>query len=363
MLRQTPLYNTHLEMGGKMVPFAGWQMPLRYTNQIEEHLKTRQGAGLFDVGHMSLLKISGNGALDFLQKVSTNNVEKLPVGKVQYSLLLNPTGGVIDDILVYRLKDHYLVVSNASNAEKVWGWFTQNKVKQLEIEDLKKKFTIISLQGPLAERILQPLVAPFNLASLKAYWITQVNINGQELLISRTGYTGEDGFELYLPNIAAVSLWSAILESSSKDILPCGLAARDTLRLEAALPLYSQEYDDNITPLEAGYGWAVDFDKDFIGRTTLLKQKKAGPTKQLVGIAPRDRMIPRSTYRIMPQGSFEIVGMVTSGTLSPTLNKPIGLAYIRRETIEQKIPLAVEIREQFYPIDIVPIPFYKRKRR
>ncbi|MFH0887072.1 MAG: glycine cleavage system aminomethyltransferase GcvT [bacterium] len=362
MLKKTPLYNAHLELKAKMVDFAGWEMPILYTNQIQEHHTTRKSAGLFDVGHMGLLKISGPTALKTIQHICTNNAEKLDISEIQYSLICNPHGGVMDDVLIYRQKDHFLMVCNSSNYQKVTSWLEQNKDGKTKLEDLRNLYTIIALQGPNSKKIISKLASAATIAKLKHNQIANVKMGTVKAMISRTGYTGEDGFEIYLKHEDAQDIWSSILNAGQKyGIAPCGLAARDTLRIEAALPLYGQEYDEGLTPLEAGYGWAVDLNKDFIGKEAIIKQKEQGITKRLIGIESIDRIIPRYNYRIMPKDSFEIVGIVTSGTLSPTLSKPIGLAYLKKELIERGDPITMEVRRKFIPVKTVKLPFYIRE--
>ncbi len=321
-----------------MVPFAGWEMPVSYpAGIIAEHTAVRKAVGLFDVGHMGLIKVEGDGALALIQKATTNDASKLAVDQCQYSVLCNERGGAVDDLLVYRLPMTYLIVANAANTDKVLGWLKAPPTKA-NVE-LYSNYCALSVQGPRSKVVVEK-VLNVKLDDLKKshslWW--------RDIILSRTGYTGEDGFELLVAKTEAAKIWQAFIDFK---VQPCGLGARDTLRLEAGLPLYGHEYDEETSPLDAGYGWAVKFDKgDFIGREALL----SGPKKKLVGLLPEGRAIPRAGDRVLP------AGVVTSGTFSPTLKRPIALAYLQPETIAAFI----EIRGQKVPAKIVAKTFYKR---
>lgn len=354
-MKRTPLYETHLKLGAKMVPFAGWDMPVYYKGIMSEHRSVRTSAGLFDIGHMGAVKISGDSALPYVQRLLTNDASKLDVGSSQYSLILNRSGGVIDDIFVYRLPDHYLLILNASNNDKDIDWLMKNNPEQVKISDLKGNMTLLALQGPRSQETLQK-ICDADLKTLGHHKITSATIFRIPALISRTGYTGEDGFELFFDRSSAESVWNKLLELG---VVPCGLGARDTLRLEAGMPLYGHEYNEGITPLETPFTFAVKLDKgEFIGREALVQHKKDGISKRLVGIRSKEMGIPRQGVKIFKDK--KIVGYVTSGTMSPTLNAPIGMAYVRIECSEVGSSLDLEIRGRYIPAEVVKLPFYKR---
>jgi len=333
-----------------MVEFAGWAMPVSYpAGIIAEHTAVRSSVGIFDIGHMGLIKIDGEGALALIQEAATNDASKLAVSQCQYSVLCNEKGGVIDDILVYRLADYFMIVANASNAEKVLGWL-RSLAGKTAVQPLDGH-CMLSLQGPRAIAAAEKTLS-VSLTNLKHNHTLSAN----GLVFSRTGYTGEDGVELIAAKKEAASLWDAFVQAG---VQPCGLGARDTLRLEAGLPLYGHEYDEETTPLEAGYGWAVKFDKgDFIGREALLKEKNEGLRKKLVGIELASRAIPRQGNLVFDDQKAKI-GVVTSGTFSPTLKKPVALAYLSPQT-SPLTPLFVEIRGEKVPARLVDKTFVKR---
>ena len=363
-LRKTPLYARHLEMGGKMINFSGWALPVQYRSIIEEHQAVRERAGLFDVSHMGEIRISGSGALELLQKAVTNDVSRLLPGHVLYSPVCNPGGGVVDDILVYRLGDNeFLLVVNAANREKDFSWFKQLAVEfpGVCIADISSQMAQLALQGPLSVQILARLTSadpgslPYYRASLG------VEVGGVKCMLSRTGYTGEDGFELYCAAEEACRLWDEIMTAGEKDgLMPCGLGARDTLRLEAALPLYGHELDEDITPLEAGLERFICWQKDFTGKEVLLQKKEMGVRRRLVGLEMVDRGIPRKGYTLTSNG--QVIGEITSGTQSPTLEKALGLGYVSVESAAVDTVVEVEIRGRNYPARVVPVPFYRKKR-
>ncbi|OGB89004.1 hypothetical protein A2625_04685 [candidate division WOR-1 bacterium RIFCSPHIGHO2_01_FULL_53_15] len=351
MLKRTPLYQNHLVLGAKMAPFAGWEMPVSYpAGIIAEHNAVRNSAGLFDIGHIGLIKVvEGENALSLIQKAATNDASKLEINQCQYSVLCNERGGVIDDILVYRLPLFYLIVANASNADKVLAHL--KSINSKAAVSFYDNFCSMTVQGPRAEEITGCVLSA-SLSGLKhnrALW-------WRDIIVSRTGYTGEDGFELVVSKREAAALWDGFIRAG---VLPCGLGARDTLRLEAGLPLYGHEYDEETTPLEAGYSWAVKFDKgDFAGKSALEKEKKEGLRKRLVGIEVAGRAIPRQGAEIVDSRKLKI-GIATSGTFSPTFKKPIALAYLTPHT-PSPTPIFVSIRDQLCPAKVVDKVFYKR---
>ncbi len=331
-----------------MVPFAGWEMPVSYPSGIiAEHLAVRQAAGLFDIGHMGLLKLEGDGALAVIQKAATNDASRLAVNQCQYATLCNERGGVIDDILVYRLPMFYLIIANASNADRVAAWLKTFPGKTSI--GFYENYCAISLQGPQAVALTEKALSA-SLSGLKRnhtlWW--------RDIIVSRTGYTGDDGCELIVAKDRVGAVWDDLLELGAK---PCGLGARDTLRLEAGLPLYGHEYDEATSPLEAGYGWAVKFDKPekFIGREALLKEKESGLKKKLVGIELAGRAIPRQGAPVFSADGSRPLGQVTSGTFSPTFQKPIALAYLTAVAPE----VTIEIRGEKWPGKVVDKAFYK----
>ena len=354
-MKHTPLYEAHLKLKAKMVPFAGWEMPVYYSSIMAEHKAVRISAGIFDIGHMGAVKVLGQNALQYLQKVLSNDVSKLDVGSSQYSMILNESGGVIDDIFVYRLSDHYMLILNASNTDKDIEWLKKNMSDVVDIKDLKRDMTLLALQGPKSQEILQK-ICDVDLNKLGHHKIVSARISHLPSLISRTGYTGEDGFELFIDHSKAENIWNKLIELGA---VPCGLGARDTLRLEAGMPLYGHEYNEGITPLETGFSFAVKLDKgDFIGRNSLEVHKKEGFSKRLVGIKLKEIGIPRQGHKIFKSG--KIVGYVTSGTMSPTLKIPIGMGYVRTEFSGIGSALDVEIRGKHIRAETVKLPFYKR---
>jgi aminomethyltransferase len=357
----------HLKLGGRMVPFGGWEMPVQYSGVIEEHKAVREQAGLFDVSHMGEFELKGPQALDLIQLVSVNNAAKLEIGQVQYSLMCYENGTVVDDILVYRLgEDHYWLVVNAGNIDKDWAWVNdvhqKSGLKNLTLENLSAEVGQIALQGPLAEKILQPLVPGVDLSNLFFYWAVKApTVAGmQTLVLSRTGYTGEDGFEIYCKREDAMALWEAITEAGEAyGLIPAGLGARDTLRFEANLPLYGHEIDDKLTPLEAGLGFFVKLKKaaNFIGKAALQAQKDAGLTKKLVGFEMVERGIPRGGYELAKDG--QVIGWVTTGTFGPTVQKNIGKGYVPAALAELGSEFDVVIRGKAVKAKVVETPFYQ----
>ncbi len=350
-------------MGAKMAPFAGFSMPIQYSGIRQEHEAVRKRAGLFDVSHMGNFFVHGPGALDYLQRLTTNNVAKLNPGDVQYSALCYPTGGVVDDILVYCLApESYMIVVNASNIEKDWDWFQEHRNgTHCILENRSAEMSIVSLQGPKALDILSRLTSD-TLADLPTYNCRRATVLGIDMLISRTGYTGEDGFELFPDAEQTVAIWKALLEAGSSDgIEPIGLGARDTLRLELGYSLYGHELSDSINPLEAGLGWITDLNKgDFIGREALLKVKQDGLKRKMTGILMDELAIPRGDCEVTCNG--KVVGIVTSGTLSPTLGKGIALALVEASAAERDTILGIRIRGAEKSGRAVNRYFYKRPK-
>jgi len=361
-MKHTPLYDIHVKLKAKMVPFAGWEMPVYYSSIMAEHKAVRTSAGIFDIGHMGAVKVSGQNALQYLQKVLSNDVSKLEAGSSQYSIILNESGGVIDDIFVYRLPastrgepNHYMLILNASNADKDIEWFKKNMSDGVDIKDLKREMTLLALQGPKSQQILQQ-ICKLDIKTLGHHKIAKSLISNIESLISRTGYTGEDGFELFFDKSKAETIWNKLVELGA---VPCGLGARDTLRLEAGMPLYGHEYNEGITPLETGFSFAVKLGKgDFIGRDSLVVHKEEGFSKHLVGIKLKEIGIPRQGQKIFKDG--KIIGYITSGTMSPTLKVPIGMGYVRTEFSDVGSAFDVEIRGKHIKAEAVKLPFYKR---
>lgn len=343
-----------------MVEFAGWEMPVQYRGVIQEHVAVRYRAGLFDVSHMGEIEIRGSGALELCQRISANDVSRMKPSQAQYNLLLNESGGIVDDVILYRLDEtHFFICVNAANSDKDFDWIKKNSGTGVEIENASPRYAQLALQGPLAEKILQPLTA-LQLGEIKPFYFACGNVSSIRCLVARTGYTGEDGFELYCDAAAAESLWNTLLECGSPmGLEPAGLGARDTLRLEKAYPLYGHELDETTTPLEAGLEWVLKLGKGpFFGRETLLQQKQGGVTRRLVGLELTEPGIARSNYALFK--NEKAIGRVTSGTKSPTLDRSIALGYVSVEEAQVGNTVAVEIRGRRAAAKIVPLPFYRR---
>lgn len=358
-LKRTPLYAAHRRAGAKLVEFAGWEMPVQYQGVIDEHLTVRRRAGLFDVSHMGEIEVRGAGALDLCQQLTVNDVARLKPFQAQYNLMLNDAGGAVDDVIVYRLAaDIFFICVNASNSDKDYQWISRHAGENVEVENVSDKYAQLALQGPMAEKILQPLTR-IALADIKSFYFAFGDVASVRCLIARTGYTGEAGFELYCEAAAAEQLWRGLLEAGvAHGLAPAGLGARDTLRLEKAYPLYGHELDDTTTPLEAGLDWVVKFSKHhFIGREILVKQKEAGPARKLVGVELVEPGIARAGYRLFK--GDEPIGTVTSGTRSPSLEKSIALGYIAGAEAKVGNSVAVEIRGRKVGCKTVELPFYR----
>lgn len=365
-LKRTPLFDVYKEYGGKTIDFGGWELPVQFSSIKEEHEAVRTRAGLFDVSHMGEIEVKGPGSLAYLQKMMTNDVSKLKNGGAQYTAMCYENGGTVDDLLVYKMEeDHYLLVVNASNIEKDFKWLKDHLDADVEIDNLSEGMAQLALQGPAAENVLQKLTNEHDLSRIGFFKFSEeVDLNGKKALVSRTGYTGEDGFEIYCKSEDVISIWKDILETGKcAGVIPCGLGARDTLRFEANLALYGQELTHEISPLEAGIGFAVKLNKevDFIGKEALKQQKENGLPRKLVGIEMIDRGIPRHGYPVY-KGDVQI-GEVTTGTQSPTLKKNIGLALIDAKETELGNEVEVEIRGKRLKAAVSSTPFYKRDKK
>ena len=361
-LKTTPLNSRHRALGARLVDFSGWEMPVEYSGLSKEHLAVRKSAGLFDVSHMGEIEIAGNDALAALQKISTNDAARLEMGDAQYSALLTEHGTVVDDVLVYKLADgHYMLVVNAGNIAKDFAWIRQhiNGIGDAVAVNTSSRYALIAVQGPLAEQVVQTLTE-VELHTIGYYTFATGEVSGVRATISRTGYTGEDGFELFVPPQSAPSVWDALQRAGASDgLLPAGLGARDTLRLEAGMRLCGQDMDDTTTLIEAGLGWIVGWDKqDFIGKSALVRQRDDGLTKKLIGFALDDRGIARHGYAVYV--GDDQVGTVTSGTQTPFLNKAIGMAYVPVKYAKVDSALSIDIRGRRVAAHVVKMPFYNR---
>jgi len=359
-LKQTPLTEVHRELGAKMVPFAGYEMPVLYSSTMEEHLAVRESVGLFDVSHMGEFFVTGPDAEAYLQKITCNNVSKLSDGQVHYSAMLYPEGTPVDDLLVYRFHpEKYMLCVNAANRAKDLAWARQHLTGDVEVQDRSDEYTQIAIQGRQARATLQPLT-DVKLDDIQYYWFVEGMVDGVPAIISRTGYTGEDGFEIYFSPDPAPRIWKKLMESGARfGVKPCGLAARNTLRLEAKMALYGNDIDQTTNVLEAGLGWICKLKKgDFIGRDALLTIKEDGLSRKLVGFEVTGRGIAREHYPVYLDGRQ--VSAVTSGTYSPYLKKNIGLCYLPVEHAEVGTPFQIEIRGRMVDAVVVETPFYKR---
>jgi aminomethyltransferase len=357
-LNRTPLHSAHVAHGAKLVPFAGYEMPVQYPTGITaEHQAVRTAAGLFDVSHMGEVEVRGAGARDFIQYLTTNDVDRIEVGQAQYSTLLNDEGRLLDDLLVYRFPEHYLLVVNASNRDRDVAQLRALATRfDVEVVDRSDELALLALQGPRSEEILARLTDTA-LGSLGYYRFREGSVNGRGALISRTGYTGEDGFEIYLENAGAESLWHSLLEAGRREgLIPAGLGSRDSLRLEMGYALYGNDLDEGHTPLEAGLGWVVKLGKgDFVGREALQRQKEHGVATRLAGFRLRERGFPRPGYEVSTAAG---TGVVTSGTVSPSLGVGIGMAYLPAAAAAPGTHIDIVIRGQGLPAEVVKPPFY-----
>lgn len=363
-LKRTPLFDEYAKYGGKTIDFGGWELPVQFSSIKEEHDAVRNRAGLFDVSHMGEILVKGNDALSYLQKLLSNDISKIAIGSAQYNALCYENGGVVDDLLVYRLgENRYLLCVNAANIDKDCDWLKQHVEGDVTVDNQSDSYAQIALQGPLSEEVLQSLTG-VDLKSLKYFkFIENAEVAGNNVLLSRTGYTGEDGFEVYGEPQAIINVWSAILEAGKeKGVVPAGLGARDTLRFEACLPLYGQELSKDISPLEAGIGFAVKLQKesDFIGKSALIFQKENGIPRKLVGVEMIDKGIPRHGYKVFKDGVE--IGEITSGTQSPLTKRNIGLALIKAEFAQLDNEIEIEIRNKRAKAITCATPFYKRSK-
>jgi aminomethyltransferase len=348
-MKRTPLHDQHLAAGAKMVEFAGFEMPISYAGLKEEHNAVRNSVGMFDVSHMGEIFVEGPEALAFVQWISSNDASKLNIGDVQYSCMPNGKGGIVDDLLVYRLAaSRFMLVVNASNLEKDWAWMQQQNSFDVQLSDHSDAYALIALQGPRAAEVLAPLADTPSPAELKYYSFREGHVAGKPAIISATGYTGAGGFELYLAAEDAPGVWDALLEAG---VPPCGLGARDTLRLEAGFCLYGSDIDEHTSPIAAGLSWITKFSKDFVDRETLEAEKAQGPAERLRGLRMEDRGVPRAGYEVVNDAG-EAIGRLTSGTQSPTLGIGIGLAYIARSQAQIGDSVFVRIRNKDVPATI-----------
>jgi len=360
-MKETPLNKAHKALGARMVEFAGWEMPVQYDSALREHIAVRKTVGLFDVSHMGRVRIKGRDALALVQRVSCNDAARLADGQAQYSGLLNAAGGFIDDIIVHRVAgDHFMICVNASGREKDIAWFLEHRAGNVDVVDESDATAQIAVQGPKAIEILQPLTS-IPLREIKYYWFREGDVGGAKALVARTGYTGEDGFELYLPAASAEPTWNRLMAlGQAVGVHPAGLAARNTLRLEMKMPLYGNDIDHTTTPWEAGLGWIVKLAKpDFVGRTALERQKAQGIQRKLVGFELVDRGIARDHFPVWIDD--QPAGHVTSGSYSPSLEKSIGMAYLPIDHEDPGSRLSVEVRGKRLAAQVVETPFYRRK--
>lgn len=359
-MKNTIIYRQHVLLGAKMVPFAGYNMPLEYSGVIKEHMAVRDAAGIFDVSHMGEFWVKGPGALELLQRITTNDVSRLEPGQAQYSVLPNGKGGIVDDLIIYRYDESkFMAVVNASNIEKDWNWFNQHNTFGASLENASDETSLIALQGPNARKILQR-ITNYNLDTISSFQFATAKVGAaEEVIISNTGYTGAGGFELYCYNRDAEELWETLMRVGEPDgLLPAGLAARDTLRLEMGYSLFGNDIDDTTSAIEAGLGWVVKFipGKDFIDRPLLEKQKNEGVSRRLVGFEMVERGIPRHDYSLVDENDTEI-GKVTSGTMSPILQKGIGMGYVSQAYAKVGSKIFVKIRNKNVEAVVIKMPF------
>ena len=357
--KKTAFYKYHVEAGAKMVPFAGYIMPIQYDSITEEHLAVRENVGLFDISHMGEFEVSGPEALSFLQKMTVNDVSKLQPGDIQYSCLCYDNGGIVDDLLVYRLPDKYMLVVNAANLAKDFAWLKSHLEGDVKLDNASDATSLLAIQGPNALKVASGLI-DYNFDNLPYYKSAYVEIAGCRVLLSRTGYTGEDGFEIYIPNEYAEPIWKAVIAAGQNlNLKLIGLGARDSLRLEMKMALYGNDIDQDTTPIEAGLAWIVNFESgDFIGSDVLKKQKAEKPKRRLICLELEGRAYPRKGYDIVSGG--EKVGTVTSGTFSPSVQKPIALGYLPLPLTKIGNQVEVKIRDKLFPATVVKPPFYKK---
>ncbi len=362
-MKNTALTHIHEELGAKMVPFAGYNMPVQYEGVNAEHEVVREGVGVFDVSHMGEFLLTGSGALDLIQKVTTNDASTMEIGRAQYSCMPNGNGGIVDDLIIYRIKEEqYLLVVNASNMQKDWDWISKHNTFDVELRDLSDNYSLLAIQGPKAVEAMQSLTS-IDLSAIKYYHFEVADFAGIEhVIISATGYTGSGGFEIYCKNEEAEQVWNKVFEAG-KDfgIKPIGLAARDTLRLEMGFCLYGNDIDDTTSPLEAGLGWITKLKKeaDFIDKDRLTQLKETGIERKLVAFEMIDRGIPRHDYEIA-DANDNVIGRVTSGTMSPSMKKAIGLGYVTMDHSTIDAEIYIKVRNKSLKALVVKLPFYKK---
>ena len=359
-MKNTALTSTHIALNAKMVPFAGYNMPVSYEGVNAEHETVRKGVGVFDVSHMGEFLITGENALELIQKVTTNDASTLVDGKAQYSCMPNNEGGIVDDLIIYRFNaEKYLLVVNASNIEKDWNWISQHNTMDATMRDLSDEYSLLAVQGPKAAEAMQSLTS-VDLSTIKFYTFQVADFAGVEnVIISATGYTGSGGFEIYFKNENAQKIWDNVFDAGAEyGIKPIGLAARDTLRLEMGFCLYGNDIDDTTSPLEAGLGWITKFTKDFVNSEALKKQKEEGVKRKLIGFELEEKGIPRHGYEIVDDNG-KVIGVVTSGTMAPSLDKGIGMGYVPTELSTPGSRINIQIRKKAVPATVVKTPFYK----
>lgn len=358
-MKKTVLYDTHVALGAKIVPFAGYEMPVQYEGVNAEHDAVRNGVGVFDVSHMGEFFLKGEKAIDLIQKVGTNDASKIEIGKAQYTCMPNGKGGIVDDLIVYRMAEHeYMLVVNASNIDKDWNWLQQHNSFGVEMTNKSDDYSLFAVQGPKTIATIQSLT-DINLSEIKPFSFVVGTFAGcEDVIISATGYTGSGGFELYLKNECAEKIWNALFDAGkNENIKPIGLAARDTLRLEMGYCLYGNDIDDTTSPIEAGLGWVTKFTKDFVDADLLKKQKEEGVSRKLVAFELIDRGIPRHDYEIV-NANGDVIGKVTSGTMSPSMKKGIGLGYVPTEFSALDSEIFISIRDKGIKAKVVKLPFY-----
>jgi glycine cleavage system T protein (aminomethyltransferase) len=356
--KKTPYYDRHVEAGAKIAEFAGYLMPIQYSSITSEHMRVRKSVGIFDLSHMGEFRVTGNDALNFLQRVTVNDVSALQQDQVQYTCMCYPEGGIVDDLLIYYMRDHYFLVVNAACLEKDFDWLTSQIEGDVKLENLSDDIGLLAIQGPEAEKVMSRLT-DHDLSTMEFYWSAEAEIVGENVLFSRTGYTGEDGFEIYHPPHLGDKLWSAVLEAGKDfEIEPIGLGARDSLRLEMKYMLYGNDIDKDTNPIEAGLSWIVKLDKsDFIGKEPIAQMKDEKPSRRLIAFQLKEKGIPRHGYKIC--SNSEQIGMVTSGTFSPSLEIGLGLGYVNRKFSKIGREFEIEIRGRQIPAVVVKPPFYK----
>jgi len=361
-MKNTALTHIHEQLGAKMVPFAGYNMPVQYEGVIIEHQTVRNGVGVFDVSHMGEFFLKGENALALIQKITTNDASKLTPGKAQYTCMPNYDGGIVDDLIIYKIADdEFMLVVNASNIEKDWEWISKHNDLKVEMENRSEDWSLLAIQGPKAAEAMQTLTQT-DLSAIKFYTFEITDFAGvKNVIVSATGYTGSGGFEIYVKNDDVEAVWNKVFEAGENyGIKPIGLAARDTLRLEMGYCLYGNDINDSTSPIEAGLSWITKFNNDFVNAEALKTQKENGVTKKLVGFELTEKGIPRKDYTILDENANEI-GLVTSGTMSPSLGKGIGLGYVATEFSKAGTTILIQIRKKQVPATIVKLPFYKKE--